>query len=310
MPAASVDGKYGPITEGKVKSFQAAHHLPNDGKVDEATGRALDLPFWDAQHSRTLNSPFSDADKFSPAHQFVFRSFQEAGYFSDRPDRPFVPGDIRTRRANRTNNPGALNISGWQKEMPGYVGRTQPDNAGNKTTIYLSPEDGVHAWYKLIVVRYEQLYQLISHGSGSTVNIKRLAKAYGFGKPDKADSALTNDERNVVNDYLAGWRKWSIRTARSVILDPGTEVDPDDDTHMVSLASGMFSHEASSATPLTDVQIQDGIDRGRAPQPAEAAAPMAEDELANARQAETESSLERFQFVLRRLRGELSPEEE
>lgn len=311
MPAASVDGKYGPITEGKVKSFQVAHHLPNDGKVDEATGRALDLPFWDGQHSRTLNPPFRDENKFPPAHQFVFRSFHEGGYFSDRPDRPVFSGDVRTRRAIRTNNPGALNISPWQRAMPGYVGQTHADNSSalNRTTIYLSPEDGVHAWYKLIVVIYEQLYHLISHGSGSTINVKRLAKAYGLGKPDKADNELTDEQQAVVDDYLAGWKKWSIRTVRPVVLDPNTEIDPNNNTHMLSLASGMFSHEASGPTPLLDAQIQDGIDRGSAV-PTSAPALIGEDELVDMQQAETESSLERFQFVLRKLRGELSAEEE
>jgi hypothetical protein len=307
MDPATIDGKFGPMTEQKVKIFQAAHELPNGGEVDEPTGRALDLPFWDAERARTLDPPFRDPNKFPAGHQFVFESSLAGGYFSDRPDRPFVSADVQTKRAIRANNAGALNISQWQTKMPGYVGNTQPDNAGNKTTIYLSPEDSVHAWYNLIVVRYEQAYQLISHGSGSTINIRRLAKAYGLGAPDKADDALTDNERNVVNDYLAGWRKWSVRTARPVVLEPGTEIDPLNDPQMLSLAASMFSHEASVATPLLDAQIQNGIDESRASAPGTG---PEEIDSASIHQEENESSLERFQFVLRKLGGEISPENE
>src|SRR5262249_51922872 len=131
--------------------------------------------------------------------------------------------------------------------------------------------------------------------------------AYGLGDPDKADNTLTADERNVVNDYLAGWRRWSIRTARPVVLEPETEIDPHNNAHMLSLAAGMFSHEASVATPLLDAQIQDGVDRGRASPPP--AAPE-EIESVSIREAETESSLERLQFVLRKLKGEINSENE
>jgi len=306
MPAAEIDGKFGPKTETELKSFQRSKGITNDGKVDERTGRALDLPYWDAQQMRMLDVPFRDPNKFPATHQFVFRSSQDGGHFSHRPDR-FVSGDPRTKRAIRTNNPGALNISQWQKALPGYVGRTQSDSsaAANKTTIYLSAEDGVHAWYLLIVVRYEQIFHLISHGTGSTINVRRLAKAYGIGDPDKPDGALSGDQRDVVNAYLGGWKKWSTRPAGAVVLEPGTELDPQNSGHMLSLARAMFSHEASLATPLLDAQIQYGIDRARAPGPlGEAAAPSpAGEDLARARQEEIESSLERFQSVLGKLRG-------
>ena len=94
--------------------------------------------------------------------------------------------------------------------MQGYIGRSQADLAGNKTTIYLTPENGVAAWYELIVVRYERAFQLISGGStGTTINVERFAKAYGFGRPDKPNEQLNDDERRVMDHYLSGWRKWS-----------------------------------------------------------------------------------------------------
>jgi hypothetical protein len=168
----------------------------------------------------------------------------------------------------------------------------------NKTTIYLTPEDGVQAWYTLIVLRYEQLFHLISHGTGSTINIRRLAKTYGLGAPDKPDSALSSDERDVVNDYLAGWKKWSKRPPRPIVLEPGTEIKPNDTAQMLVLACAMFSHEASLATPLLDVQIKDGIDRAIALHPVTSE----EGDLTATSQDEIASSLERFQSVLDRLR--------
>lgn len=300
VPSGDVDGLFGSGTEREVKSFQRSKMIPDDGKVDERTGRALDLPFWDMRIVRTLEPPFRDPDRFPASHQIEFGTAHEGGYFSHRPEQ-FISGNPRTKRAIRTNNPGALNISQWQKAMPGYVGRTQADNsaAANKTTIYLTPEDGVQAWYTLIVHRYEQLFHLISHGTGNTINIRRLAKTYGLGAPDKADSALSSDERDVVNHYLAGWKKWSTRPPRPIILEPGTEIAPNNTAHMLILASAMFSHEASLTTPLMDVQIEDGINRARAPQPVTSE----EADLTAASREEVASSLERFQSVLRRLRG-------
>jgi D-alanyl-D-alanine carboxypeptidase len=300
LSSSDIDGKFGPTTELKVKSFQSSNEIPPDGRVDERTGRTLRLPYWDAQIVRELDPPFRDPDKFPAGHQFAFRSSHEGGHFAHDP-KQFISGDPRTKRAVRTNNPGALNISAWQKAMPGYVGRTQADNSAsaNKTTIYLAPEDGVQAWYTLIVHRYEQLFHLISHGTGSTINIRRLAKTYGLGAPDKADNALSNDERDVVNSYLAGWKKWSTRPPRTIVLEASTEIDPNNTAHMLTLASAMFSHEASLATPLLDVQMEDGINRARAPHPMTSE----EADMATATQAEVASSLERFQSVLGRLRS-------
>ena len=63
-----------------------------------------------------------------------YGSLVPGGFFSADPEDMHVP------RSVRTNNPGALNISAWQKERRGFVGVTPPDSAGNKTTIYRTPE--------------------------------------------------------------------------------------------------------------------------------------------------------------------------
>jgi hypothetical protein len=184
--------------------------------------------------------------------------------------------------------------------MSGYVGRTQPDSStsANKTTIYLSPEEGAAAWCVLVVHRYEQIFHLISHGTGNSINVRRLAKTYGFGGPDKPDGSLTAEEKAVVNHYLAGWKKWSLQPPRPVVLEPTTEIDPRNDDHLLSLAAGMFSHEASIRTPLVDTQIQRGIEAGRAQFPTLVIA-----DLKAELQSEIEASQERLQSVLRRLQG-------
>ncbi|MGO8557565.1 hypothetical protein ACC724_37925, partial [Rhizobium ruizarguesonis] len=52
-----------------------------------------------------------------------FGTLTKKGWFSA------APNDSSINRAIRTNNPGALNISNWQKQRPGYVGYTDPDHA-------------------------------------------------------------------------------------------------------------------------------------------------------------------------------------
>jgi hypothetical protein len=37
-----------------------------------------------------------------------------------------IPDDVAVNRAIRANNPGALNISTWQRKMSGFVDKTQP----------------------------------------------------------------------------------------------------------------------------------------------------------------------------------------
>ncbi len=160
----SADGLFGPTTEGKVKEFQRNNGIPESGEVDKVTGNKLKLPYWTAEESRNdLQTPIRDPDQFSAGHEFVLKSEIDptpprgGGHFCHEPDR-FISGVLnkRTVRALRPNNPGALNISNWQKSMPGYVGKTIDDGSGNETTIYVTPEKGVIAWHELIVVLYSQ----------------------------------------------------------------------------------------------------------------------------------------------------------
>src|SRR4029078_9899565 len=62
------------------------------------------------------------------------------GWFSATPD------DTDISRAIRTNNPGALNLSTWQRTRPGFVGQTPAAAAANIHAIYRTPEQGIAAW--------------------------------------------------------------------------------------------------------------------------------------------------------------------
>jgi hypothetical protein len=94
--------------------------------------------------------------------------------------------------AIRTNNPGALNISTWQRSRPGFVGQTPADAAGNVTAIYLTPEQGVAAWYFLLFNRY-------GFGKTGQFDLAALARKY-------AGQSATPAE---VRAYINGWSKWS-----------------------------------------------------------------------------------------------------
>ena len=84
-------------------------------------------------------APPVPASPVNPKYGVAFGSLVPGGFFSADPD------DLNVHRSIRTNNPGALNFSSWQKSRLGYVGITQPDNSPdhNVTTIYRTPEHGV-----------------------------------------------------------------------------------------------------------------------------------------------------------------------
>ena len=255
MPTSEVDGKFGALTERAVKAFQTTKGLSETGGVDKVTGEQLSLPFWTRETRRTLQPPFRDP-QFEDNHEFRFRSLTEGCYFSAQPER-FISGNALTKRALRANNPGALNISSWQKKLSGYCGKTPPDSAGNETTIYESPEEGIAAWYELIVFRYEKMFGLISGGTGRTINLERLARTDGLGKPD---GALSSSEKSVVAVYTAGWNKWSKHTNSKSVLLPETEIDPNSIEEITVLGRAMFCHELGDFSPLTDDQISQGIE--------------------------------------------------
>src|SRR5271166_4611502 len=157
-----------------------------------------------------------------------YRSLVPGGFFSSNPT------ELTVKRSIRTNNPGALNISGWQKTFPGFAGETQPDAAGNVTTIYVTPEHGVGAWYHLLAVRY-------GYGPNGVIRIGDLAQRYA-GVNSETDPAAKN--------YIAGWRKWSGNQ-----LDKDSQVHLVDDGEMLLLGHGMFGNEIGGNSPLHDNQI-------------------------------------------------------
>ena len=164
-----------------------------------------------------------------------FGSLVPNGFFSSDPD------DLKVPRAVRTNNPGALNFTSWQKTRPGYVGVSQPDDSPNHniTTIYRTPEHGVAAWYHLVAGVY--------NFPGGAFTLNDLATRY----------AGSNDP-GPVGAYLAGWNKWLMPP-----VTPTTRISVDDGLMMTILAKAMFSHEAGIATPLHDDQVSFAIQRER-----------------------------------------------
>ncbi|NTG45242.1 L,D-transpeptidase family protein [Rhizobium rhizogenes] len=153
------------------------------------------------------------------------------GWFSAAPD------DISVNRAIRTNNPGALNISGWQRSRPGYVGVTDADANGNVTTIYQSPEHGISAWYYLI----SEIYQ---YGDTGQFDLKSLARSYAGG----------NAPESAVKAYTDGWSRWSNGT-----LDENSVVHFSVEQELLPFAKVLFAHEAGALSPIQDSQIIHGI---------------------------------------------------
>jgi hypothetical protein len=166
-----------------------------------------------------------------------YRSLTPNGYFSSN------PGDLSVKRSIRTNNPGALNISNWQKNFPGYVGVTQPDSAGNVTTIYVTPEHGTAAWYNLLTDRY-------GYGENGSFALANLAKKY---------AGVSSTDNPAVAAYVKGWRKWSGNVLNK---DSVTHLNVNDE--VLLLARAMFGHEIGGASPLHDDQIITGVSLKRA----------------------------------------------
>jgi hypothetical protein len=151
------------------------------------------------------------------------------------------PYNLKVKRSIRTNNPGALNYASWQSARKGFVAITQPDAAGNRTTIYRTPEHGAAAWYHL-------LSQIYGFGSVATFTLTSLAQRYA-GAPSGA----------AVNTYLAGWVKWS-----NGALTSASTFNANDPSQMLVLAKSMFAHEGDQNTPVQDVQITFAIQNEQA----------------------------------------------
>lgn len=167
--------------------------------------------------------------------QIDFGTLTENGWFSA------APADLSVNRAIRSNNAGALNITNWQKNRPGYAGYTDADAVGNRTTIYQTPEHGVSAWYHLI----SKIYGFETSGQ---FDVGTLARKYaGSSAPESAIQA-----------YIDGWSRW-----HSGALDADTVIHLNSNEELVEFAKALFAHEAAAVTPLHDDQITTGIELER-----------------------------------------------
>jgi peptidoglycan hydrolase-like protein with peptidoglycan-binding domain len=229
---STVDGLFGPKTTAAVKQFQKANELDNTGIVNAVTGRMMGMPFWQAAVYRKLDTPFRDGKLFDKDHEFSFCSAVGTGYFfSSWPNASRDPANCLTARALRTNNPGALNISKWQKNLNGYVGKTLADSAGNETTIYQTPENGIAAWGILVRIVYFK---------GSKDKVTKIVDKYRGGNPRKP--------------YLEGYKRFS---DGELIED--FEVNLYDNAILTKVAVASFSHEFGSWYPLMDEQLLAGL---------------------------------------------------
>ena len=232
---SAIDGSFGPQTASAVKAFQAAHGITADGVVSAQTGKAMGLPFWDTDIARRLDEPFRNDTKYPKGTEFDFRSLVGVGnFFSGQPDVKYDSSNTLTRRALRTNNPGAINISNWQKDsMKGYIGCTLPDRYGNKTSIYEAPEYGVAAWGFLI-------RQIYFNGSKENVTVGEIVDKY------RGD--------NSREPYIDGYKKYS-----NGKFNQDYKVDLYDNRQLARLAVASYSHEFGSWYPLTDEQLLAGF---------------------------------------------------
>jgi D-alanyl-D-alanine carboxypeptidase len=164
---------------------------------------------------------------FNAKRNAFFTSLVPGGLFSSDPD------DMRVLRAVRTNNPGALNISDWQRQRVGFVGVTKDDGRGNVTSIYSAPEYGIAAWYHLLAERYG-----FAHTGSFT--IADLARHYAGG----------GAAQSVVNNYVSAWSRLA-----DTRLSAASVVHLSNDAEMLNLARGMFKNEASAKLRISNDQI-------------------------------------------------------
>jgi D-alanyl-D-alanine carboxypeptidase len=234
--AGAADSVFGRATTNAVRGFQDGADLPVTGIVDEATGRALGLPFWNGIVRVRLDPPYRDAAKFPAETTFEFQSLTPEGWASSWAHRGYQNGNPLTLRAVRTNNPGAVNISTWQRNlMKGYVGKTEPDNSPNRneTTIYLAPEYGVAMWGYLLRIRYFR-------GRRDPVTLRQIIEKYRGGLPPQP--------------YLDGYRRFS-----QGVLSGNSVIDLYDNHQLAVLAIAAYSHELGFWWPLSDAQMQNAF---------------------------------------------------
>ena len=184
-----------------------------------------------AARQKALSADGLPTSVYNRRRKVRFGTLVKHGWFSATPD----ASDIS--RSIRTNNPGALNISTWQRTRPGFVGQTTADAAGNITTIYRTPEQGVAAWYHLLFNRY-------GFGKTGQFELASLARKY----------AGQNATAAAVRAYTDGWSKWS-----DGALQPDTVIHFAIDDELLDFAKATFAHEAGAVSPLHDDQILYGF---------------------------------------------------
>jgi peptidoglycan hydrolase-like protein with peptidoglycan-binding domain len=221
-----LDGRFTSNFSRTVAKYQERSGLVVDGMVGKQTQKALDIDW---------ASKVAPSGIFNDKYGVFFDSLVPGGFFSHDPD------DLRVKRSIRTNNPGALNFSGWQKGVPGYVSVTPPDNSRNRnrTTIYRTPEHGVAAWFVLLSKRY-------GFGDSGRFTLEQLARKYAGSGASSSD----------VNAYIKGWSKASGDT-----LNANSVFKLSETAQMLSLGKAMFHHEIGRPSPLEDDQIRFGIDK-------------------------------------------------
>lgn len=244
-----IDGRFGPATETAVMQFQLAEGIVVDGIVSRETGNALGLNFWDdvpgddhvPNPDQTTTDPGDHSKDYFTVANPNFRALVAGGSFSNN---PHLGGG---KRAFRTNNPGAINFDfngggAWQAQIPGFVGRTFADNAGNKTAIYESPEQGIAAWFYLFTNRY-------GFGGSSTVSIRELSRRYaGVGSWMHA----------AARSYVSGWTRYSEGN-----LTATSRINFGSDDSLKWFGKGVFGHELGEASALSEAQLIHGIGLGR-----------------------------------------------
>jgi len=177
----------------------------------------------------------SGSGKFNSKFNVVFTSFVTGGFFSSNPD------DLSVRRSIRTNNPGALNISAWQKKRLGFAGITGDDGKGNRTTVYSAPEYGIAAWYHLLAGVY-------GFAKTGAFTIADLARKY----------AGAGAAQSTIDNYVATWCKFS-----DLPLNRNSVVQLNDDNQLLNLGCAMYRNESGVKIPWSNAQILFGIQHER-----------------------------------------------
>lgn len=235
------DGDLGWNTLQAIRELQLKALGPSnvDLVVGPGTAEALGIR-WPREHESpppyVAPSSASGAIILPPASPGTTSDERTAPAFRSLAGGPFSsdPYNLSEKRSFRTNNPGALNVTPWQRARKGYVGSTLPDSAGNVTSIYVTPEHGIAAWYFLLSDRY-------GFKAKGSFTVGELAQRYA-GNHDVTSPAVTA--------YLRGWGKWA-----NGALVASTDIRLDDDSGLWLLARAMFSHEFGGATRVTQGQV-------------------------------------------------------